>query len=142
MLTEGVVVSSKVLVELLRLLKEEGSDSIGLRLSKDKNQILFLLPHVVVATRLIEGEYPAYEKIIPTGFVSKIVCGREEFLNAVKFAAVFAKEAANIIKIIFRKGEIVISARSLQTGENTTAIEANVEGEEGLSTRLLVEPLV
>lgn len=128
---EGVVVPARALAEAYRLLSEEKGSELDIYFSQDKNQIIFSSPHAQIATRLIEGEYPAYEKIIPAAFTTRTVFGKDEFLKAVRFAAVYAKEAANILRLAIGGGVMTVSANSPQIGENKTKLEAKVEGEGG-----------
>lgn len=128
---EGVIVPARALSEASRILIEEKEEELDLYFSQDKNQIIFLSPHAQIATRLIEGEYPAYEKIIPATFTTRTVFGKDEFLKAVRLAAVYAKEAANILRLEISGGAVTVTANSPQIGENKTKVEAKIEGEGG-----------
>src|SRR3989344_2966997 len=83
---EGFVVPAKALVEAARAAVDERAEEIELYFSKDRNQVLFLLPHLQISTRLIEGEYPAYEKIIPASFLTRVIFVKEELVRGVKLA--------------------------------------------------------
>ena len=121
------VVSSRALLETLRLAKDGNAQTLELFLSADGNQVIFNLPQAQVATRLIEGEYPTYEKIIPSNFTTRAIFNREELLAAIKFAAVYAKESANIIKLNIDK-ETTVTANAPQIGENLTKVATKLEG--------------
>lgn len=141
---EGVVVPARALSEASRILTDEKATELDLYFSQDKNQIIFLSPHAQIATRLIEGEYPAYEKIIPASFTTRTTFGKEEFLKAVRLAAVYAKEAANILRLEIRGGAVMVTANSPQIGENKTKVEAKIEGEGGeiaFNARFLIDLL-
>lgn len=143
-ISEGFVVSAKTLSEVFRLASEEPSKTLGIVFSKDKNQIMFILENAHIATRLIEGEYPPFTKIIPNSFTTKVVIDRESFAQGVKFAAVYAKESANLIKIKIGGDELVVSANSPQIGENKTTVKATIEGEGGeiaFNSRFLLDIL-
>ena len=69
---------------------------------------------------------------------------KEFFLKALKVAAIFARDSANIVRFKIEKNAIVISANSPQIGENKTRVEAKVEGEEqeiAFNYRFLLELL-
>ena len=85
---------------------------------------------LVISGRLIEAEFPNYQKIIPTDFSSRIVMDKEEFLSAVKTCSIFARESANIIKFSLNKKKLVVSASAPSVGETTIDVEAVLEGEE------------
>lgn len=131
-LKAGVVIPGRALSEVAKAIVEEGAEKIDVYFSEDKNQIIFSLPHIQIATRLIEGDYPPYQKIIPSSFTTSMTVGKEEFLRAVRFAAVYAKESANIIRFhLDAKGKLVVSANSPQVGENKTTLDVKIEGEGG-----------
>lgn len=128
-LEEGIVLSAKTLGEAYKLLVEQKIDELGIGFSKDKNQVVFSYPNALLATRLIEGEYPPYSKIIPQSHTTRAMCLKADLLRSVKLAAIFAKESSNIIKLSIGVDKIVVSANSPQIGENNTTLEAKVEGE-------------
>jgi DNA polymerase-3 subunit beta len=80
---------------------------------------------------LIDGVYPTYEQIIPTKFVTEISVDRAEFIQAVKQAAVFAKDVGNVVKLSLKPiGKIFVSASTRQVGEGSSEVKAAVSGEE------------
>ena len=80
--------------------------------------------------RLIEAEFPNYQKIIPADHSTRVTLDRKDFLSAVKTCAVFARETANIIKLSIQKNKIVVSASAPSVGETTIEVDAVIEGEE------------
>lgn len=147
-LTTGtIIVPARVLTEIAKILHEKGKseDEIEesfLVLSQAKNQVAFLLGDVVIFTRLIEGEFPAYEKIIPQNSTTKAVFDKEELLKAVKLSSIFARESANIVKIKITENGIILSANAPQVGENICEVEARVSGDENeiaFNSRFLLE---
>lgn len=122
---EKIIIPARILGEIAKITKE-GVLSIG----GTKNQAVFTLPSVKIFTRLIEGEYPAFEKIIPQSFTTKAVFDKDEVLSAVRLSSVFAREAANIVKLTLSKKGITLSANAPQVGENSCEIEGSLEGEE------------
>lgn len=113
---------------------------IGLGNKEDKNIVLkkiddaqlgFFLGETEIYTRILDGEYPNFEKILPKKYTTKIVLDKEKFLQAVKSANIFARDNANIIKFIITDGELTISANTPQVGQNKVTLEADVDGEGG-----------
>lgn len=143
-LNKGVVIPAKAFMEVIRATAEEKTETADIFFSKDKNQVIFSLPHVQIATRLIEGEYPPFGKIIPKEHSTRIILSKEDFLRAIKLAAVYAKEASNIIKLHITQGSLVVSANTPQVGENTTHLEVNTEGDDAeiaFNVRFLIDIL-
>lgn len=126
--TDSYIVPARVFREL-NSMKEEG-DMVEVYISAESSQIIFTQGGTVLVGRLIEGEFPNYEKIIPSDYSTQIFFDRGEFLKAVKICSIFARDSANIIKLSFKKDEIVVSSQSPQVGENTVTVEGVLKGEE------------
>lgn len=124
---KSVVIPKGVLLEIGRGIFV--SDNILVKLEENEKQAIFGLDDTVLTSRLLEGEYPNFEKIIPKESTIKISLDKEELLRAVKLASIFARESANVIKIKVLKESIKISAESGQAGSQETKVDAKVEGE-------------
>jgi len=118
------------LTELVRIASELKVESVGVSTIEGKNQVVFTVGDARIFTRLIDGEFPNIEKIIPTTFKTKVVVEKEVLTRAVKTASLFARGAANIVKIKIETDGLRISANSPQVGEDQDFIEAKVDGEE------------
>lgn len=118
------------LSEVVRIAQELKSEEIGFSVIENKNQAIFNLPGATVFTRIIDGEFPNIEKIIPAGFKTRATIDRDQFAQAVKTASLFARGAANIIKIKIEKEGLRLSANTPQVGQNEDFVEAKIEGEE------------
>ncbi|MCX6720853.1 MAG: DNA polymerase III subunit beta [Candidatus Staskawiczbacteria bacterium] len=101
------------------------------------NQLMFEFPmadvphpQVQIISRLIDGEYPNYEEIIPNKFKTHITIKRDEFLNQIKAASLFAGKI-NEVKIIanVENKEVEIFAQDPDIGESKSSISAKIEGE-------------
>lgn len=126
-----VVVPASALGEVVKIAQEEkGEKKIILALTKD-NQMGFIVRDTQVITRLIDGEYPNFEKIIPTSHTTHVRADTAEFIRAVRSAAVFARDNANIVRLAVSKEGITVSANTPQVGENIVKIEAETDGEGG-----------
>lgn len=136
LLKEDLLIPAKTLLEVARVSQETRSDEeekIKVGLTKEKNQVIFLLPDVELSSRLIEGEFPDFTKIIPTSSTNKASFDKEEFLRAAKIASIFAREQANIVKLKIDPsadgGRVRVSSETPQLGTNESEIEAKVEGD-------------
>jgi len=87
-------------------------------------------PQVQVISRLIEGEYPNYQEIIPNTFKTKILLKRDEFLDQIKTASLFSGKL-NEIKFKIQAGdkEFQISAQDSDIGQSQSVIPAKIEGD-------------
>jgi len=87
-------------------------------------------PQIQITSRLIEGEYPNYQDIIPNKFKTNIILKKDEFLNQIKIASLFSGKV-NEVKILIspEKKEVEILAKSPDIGENKSNIPAKIEGD-------------
>ncbi|MBI4778952.1 DNA polymerase III subunit beta [Candidatus Falkowbacteria bacterium] len=146
-----IIVPAKTLQELLRVLSINLGDEVEeknseIRFYISENQILFTYGSTELVSRLIEGQYPDYQQIIPVSNKTKILIDRQELTRAVKMASLFSKAGINDINLDFPAGknQVVISSVSGQTGENITNLEAKVSGDDNsivVNYRYLVEGL-
>jgi len=122
----SIVVPSKTIHELSRVLKDEGEVNISL----GANQIRFELGNVTIISRLIEGEFPNYEQVIPKEVKEKIAVQREQFLLGVKRAGLLTTQDSQSIKIDVLKDRIVISKSNPNIGEAKEDIQTSYRGQE------------
>ncbi|MEK7202819.1 MAG: DNA polymerase III subunit beta [Patescibacteria group bacterium] len=132
-----IIVPAKTLQELIRILSGVQADSVNEENNEIKfyisdNQILFTYGAVELVSRLIEGQYPDYQQIIPIVSKTQALVDRAELIRATKLASLFSKTNINDINLDFpkEKNQLVVSAVSGQTGENVTNLEAKVSGED------------
>ncbi len=124
------LVPRKTFEEVLRLLGEEEIDGVKISTSPDSNQMIFSFGQTQLSSRLIEGQFPAWEKIIPEKNIARIVIDRAELLKAVKLASVFARSEANVVKLQNKKDKLILSSEAKELGSQKKEIEAQSEGEE------------
>lgn len=146
-----IIIPAKTLQELLRVLSVDLGDEVEgggqeLRLYLSSNQILFTYGSAELVSRLIEGQYPDYQQIIPTSSKTKITIDRQELIRAVKLASLFSKTGINDVNLDFPvgKNQVVVSSVSGQTGENITNLAAKVTGDDNsivVNYRYLLEGL-
>ncbi len=121
------IIPKNILLEVSR--EGEENENILLDVKEKEKQVIFGLDNLILSSRVLEGEFPDFEKIIPKSSSVKVRVDKEELLRAVKLASVFARDSANIVKINIMKDSIKLSAESSQVGNQETVIDAKVEGE-------------
>jgi len=112
---------------LLEISKLGSSDDISFSFSKKDNQIVFVSGETVFSSRVIEGEYPDFEKILPKSSVLNVLIDKEDFEKAVKLASVFSRDAGNILKLSIDKNTLKVIAESSTSGNQETNLEVKVE---------------
>jgi len=132
-----IIIPAKTLQELIRVLgaikdEELSADGGEIVFYVTDNQILFVVGNTEIVSRLIEGQYPDYKQIIPVNNETMAIIERAEFIRAVKATALFSKTGINDINLDFPLGKkkIIITSTSSQTGENTTDLDADVNGKD------------
>lgn len=128
---KGLVLPARTLLEVARVATEETEGKIGLAVTPKASQVIFAADDIEIVSRLIEGNFPDFEKIIPDKGKTKALIEREELTRAVRIASIFARESANIIKFSLQKGNLEVSANTAQVGDNKSRVEAKIEGETG-----------
>jgi len=121
-----IIVPVKTIQELNRNLKDEGELSLIL----GENQVLFDLGKVVIISRLIEGEFPDYRQVIPPASENKVGVAREQFLLAVRRAALLATPDYQAVKIELFKNKLVVSKSTPDIGESREEITVDYNGKE------------
>ncbi len=115
--------------ELLRVIGEDEAESVSVSLSQNQNQIVFSVGKTKVSSRLIEGSFPAWEKIIPTETIGRALVDKEDLVKALKLAAVFGKNEANIVVLTTRENKLALASSVKEVGSQENEIEAQVEGD-------------
>lgn len=134
------IIPSKAINELNRNLKEEGE----VLFIAGENQVLFDLGAIRIISRLIEGEFPNYQQVIPQEAKDKIRLNREGFLLAVKRAAVLSTIDYQAAKIEVFKDKVVISKSTPDIGESREELGAVYSGRElavGFNPAYLIDAL-
>lgn len=121
-----MIVPLKTIQELNRLLKEEGE----VKIIYNEKQVCFELNGIVVISRLIEGEFPNYSRVIPEEKKDKLKINREAFLQAVKRASLFTTAETLSIKLEIFKEKMVVSKIVPEIGEAREEIAIDYGGKE------------
>lgn len=127
-----IILPRNSLTELIRVAGE--SEEIAIKTLPNENQVVFSTGsgsfESIVSSRIIEGEFPPYEKIIPTSSRVSINCDRLELLRAIKASIVIARDSAYVGKLKVEDNRLTISTESSHSGSQKTSIDAKVEGGE------------
>lgn len=138
----SMLIPARIIRELIQMEKDEGSGDVTVYASKKKNQIIFSQNDTVLVGRLIEAEFPNFEKIIPTSFSTKTVFDRQNLQRAIKASYVFARQTAGIVKLSIEKNSISVSANAPSVGKDKIDVDAKTTGEENevaFNARYLLE---
>lgn len=124
----SIIIPAKTIQELVRILDEKTSE---VKIILGNSQVLFDLGNVQIISRLIEGEYPNYNQIIPTSFTTEAVLKREEILQSVKIASFFSSKVNDVkFKISPAKNLFQIFSQTPEVGANTSELKGDLKGKD------------
>lgn len=112
--TLEAIIPRKALVELGKILKD---DSGEVRLIPLGQQVGFLLPQSRLISRLIEGQFPNYEQVLPSPSGPGAILRREDFLGALRRISTIAGDRATPTVLDFRAGRLLVSCTNVDLGE-------------------------
>jgi len=121
-----MIIPSKTVHELLKLLEWEGM----VKIIHIQNKIIFYFEDTYLTSGLIEGNFPNYDQVIPKEEKTTVSANREEFLQAVRRAALLTSPEAPALKFDFIKNKIIVSAKTPSMGEAKEELSADFKGEE------------
>ncbi len=136
------VIPARTLAEVLKMMHDEKEEKTVYIGKAGDNQVGFIVGDTVITTRLLDGEYPNFDRIIPKNFTTRVLIEKEPFARAVRSAAIFAKDNANIVRMVLDNQKITVSANAPQVGESKVELDANIDGDGGeiaFNSRFLVE---
>ncbi|HVQ23139.1 MAG TPA: DNA polymerase III subunit beta [Candidatus Saccharimonadia bacterium] len=126
----SIVVPARSYHELERVLADT-DDPVDVVLAPSKNQIVFHLEGIDLVSRLIDGQFPNYQQVLPTTHTTRAVVDREELLKAVRLSALIASSSANVVRLrVDSEGESGITvAAAADVGDTEGHVEATTEGD-------------
>jgi len=139
--TKKLIIPTKTLLEVVRLsasIQDELSTTkqeYELKIYISDNQVLFTYDDSELVSRIIEGQYPDYQQIIPqapTENKTVIIVNKQEILRAIKASSLFSKTNINDIHLDIpeNKNKVVVSAVSGQSGESIIDVSASTKGKD------------
>lgn len=124
----NVIIPAKVLQEISRNLTGEVPQQV--KISLLNNQIMVIIDNVVIISRLIEGKFPDYKRVIPPKFSSVTKINVKKLAGAVERIALFSTDGDySIIKMSIEANEITITSSSPDVGKGREIIACTTEGE-------------
>ena len=139
----SVIVPARHLAEVARAVNPS-RPRIGIAFSENRNQIFFSLRDVEVASRLIEGNYPNYNQVVPAQSSTKVTLPTALLLKSARTASVLARDAANPLRLRAAPGELEMRAQTAEVGDHDAPLAAMVEGDEvqvSFNSRYLLDAL-
>ena len=121
-----VNVPARALQELARLVTHTEDEQ--LRVSMRQNQVLFTLGRVILSSRLIDGQFPNYQQLLPESFEHELRLAGSEFTDVVRRISLLAQKNAPL-RLAFSQGELTVSAQTPDVGEALESMPVAFQGE-------------
>ncbi len=134
-----VVIPHKALAELSRMADEIGGEIV---FCKEENQIFFEMGRCTLSSRLLEGQFPNFEKVIPKDNDKIVELSRNAFGDAVRRVSLIANERNRAVRVALSKGKLEISAKNPELGEASEALGVDYGGSEievGFNAKYLLD---
>ena len=138
---EKVIVPKKAAAEIRRLLEEDEDEPM---IGFTKNMLIFRKSGLVLTSRLMEGNYPNYQQVIPKAGNKQIEVNRDDLEGALRRVSVLSQNKTYAVKLTFSKEAITLFSSHPDMGEANEEIPASFNGEEfsaGFNARYLLDVL-
>ncbi|GIW23100.1 MAG: DNA polymerase III subunit beta [Candidatus Sericytochromatia bacterium] len=133
---------SKAMNELVKLISSSKDDTVSI--SQLSNQLVFKVNDKILSTRVIEGQYPDYNRIIPTNLDKHLIVDRIEFLSSIDRVSSISSEKINVVKMEISSNKVNISSSSSELGKSSEELTIEYEGENldiNFNAKFLIEAL-
>jgi DNA polymerase III subunit beta len=141
---ETAILPVKALTELGRAFKDE-TGAVELRFAPARNQAFFRCGAAEVTSRLVDGQYPSYDQVIPKQAATVVRAPRAELVRAVRMVGVVSESiGSRPVSLLIDASGIRVTSQALDIGEAEAEVEAQLEGEAthiALSSRFLLDAL-
>lgn len=124
----SMIVPSDFLNEMIRNVRDV--KEIGFAYSKEDKIVMFKAGDMDFYTRLIDQEFPPFERVIPAETKTKVTIDRSEFMRNVKLISVFARDFSNVVVCEFKQDGLYMRPKKEGGEENTTHQDITIEGED------------
>lgn len=137
----GVIVPRKTVAELRKLIDETESET-GVQVALSDTKIRFTFDGAVLSSKLIDGTFPDYDRVIPAGNDKSMVVDCRTFADAVDRVSAISSEKSRAVKLAVSKGNLVLSANSPENDSATEELPIGYESSDieiGFNSRYLLD---
>jgi DNA polymerase-3 subunit beta len=137
----SVIVPRKAITEARKLLGEDAGGG-PVEISLQENRLLLRIGATLLVTRLVDGQFPDYRQVIPTGGTRVAVVGREPFYHAVRRVSTVTADRVSLLRFGFAGTKVTLTAVNPELGEAVEDVEAEFTGgdiELGMNARYVMD---
>ena len=135
----GIIVPRKTVTEVQRLI-EDSQAEVAIELSSTK--IRFSIGDVVLTSKLIDGTFPDYGRVIPTGNDKELIVDKKDFEAAVDRVSTVSSERGRAVKLSLSSGKLMLSVTNPDSGSATEELDVEYDGDPldiGFNSRYLLD---
>lgn len=123
----SVIIPRKGLLALRRILEED--PSVEVQLGFAESSAMFKKPGLTASMRLLEGQFPDYQRVIPKESQKKFTLDRVRFMDTIRRIAILSGEKSNVIKLSLAENLLIVEASNQAFGEGRDEIDIAYRGE-------------
>lgn len=123
---EPIIISMEAITEAINIKSEQ----IDMYINTEENQVVFEGGDVSLVGRLIDGKFPPYEKVIPQSAITKTIVDKDDFIQNIRLASVFAKDQSNIVNLSVEGTNLKLVSKTSGVGEGECILDCENEGED------------
>ncbi|HVT00702.1 MAG TPA: DNA polymerase III subunit beta [Patescibacteria group bacterium] len=127
----NLIIPSRIIAEVL---SAKTSGAISMFVYQKANQVIFESGDVLFVGRLINGDFPNYQRVIPKNHKTEIVVDSEELNQKLKLASIFARDSANVVKLTVSDGKIEMHSQSSGLGQGDVELVVKQDGDDNESS--------
>ncbi|HWK15124.1 MAG TPA: DNA polymerase III subunit beta [Rhizobiaceae bacterium] len=135
----GIIIPRKTVAELQKLV-DDPDVAVTVELSDTK--IRFTIGSVVLTSKLIDGTFPDYQRVIPTGNDKRLIIDRQSFAAAVDRVSTISSERGRAVKMSIANGQVTLTVNNPDSGSATEEIPADYDADPidiGFNARYLLD---
>jgi len=135
----GVIVPRKAVTEVQKLI-DDGAGNVAIEISTTKARFTF--GDVVLTSKLIDGTFPDYARVIPSGNDKRLVVERDSFARAVDRVSTISSERGRAVKLALADGKLTLSVTNPDSGSATEELEVDYDStpmEIGFNAKYLLD---
>lgn len=122
----GIIIPRKTVSELIKLVD---NPDVAVTVELSETKIRFTIGSVVLTSKLIDGTFPDYERVIPTGNDKKLVLDRQTFAQAVDRVSTISSERGRAVKLSIADGQVVLTVNNPDSGSATEEVAADYDAD-------------
>lgn len=126
----SLLIPSRSFAEILKVAQKQQVERISFSVSEEIKQLFFSFKGLNYSLRLLEGEFPPYQKILPKGFTFHAQIDCQQLQSALRSAAVFARESSQIVTLKFSEQVLTVTAQSSSLGKHTGTVQVTANSDE------------